>query len=78
MAPAAQTLREAHATACRVWGRDRVLVVRGFGVSHDVLLSPVAHMASDTRGRNYVAHRLGPDGVPSCHGDCRKLAREAQ
>ena len=71
----ALTLSEALAAADRIWGRHRVVSVRirpdgGFDVN---LLQARGLAASDTRGRNYSAHRLDAAGVPDCHEDCRSI-----
>ncbi len=68
------TLNEAMERAGAVWGSDRVISVRqrpDGGV--DVALHPGHTRASDTRGRNYSAHRLDANGHPCCHDDCEQL-----
>jgi len=66
------TANEAYARAVAIWGQRRVSSIRVFPDAIDVNLLP-AGIASDTRDRNYVAHRLDHNGHVTCHDDCKTL-----
>jgi hypothetical protein len=66
------TVNEAYERACFIWGKARVISVRGYGLGADVNLKPTG-AASDTRDRNYSAHRLDGNGHAVCHEDCKQL-----
>lgn len=67
------TMQEAKARATEIWGGNRLVsVIRQLDGRIDVHLLP-AGIASDTRERNYTAHRLDADGHVVCHDDCRSL-----
>ncbi len=77
MLMAAMTISEAMDRANRIWGSGKVTVVRMRpNRGADVEIDPGKHLASDTRGRNYVAHRLDANGHTDCHEDCRILEDE--
>jgi len=66
------TANEALERANRIWGNERVKSVRVYPDSVYVELHP-AGIASDTRGQNYVAHRLDGNGHPTCHDACKRI-----
>jgi hypothetical protein len=77
MLVAAMTISEALERANRIWGAGIVTVVRMRpDRGADVQIKPGRHLASDTRGRNYVAHRLDANGRTACHEDCKTLEDE--
>ena len=73
-----QWWREAIERADKIWGVGRVHTIRlrKWDGGADVELHPVLHRASDTRGRNYVAHTLDGNGHTVCHPDCAQLEME--
>ena len=74
------TINEALERAQAIWGRARVSVVRQHhdGAEVEVQCLP-GHtrasgvLASDTRDRHTVVHRLDANGHAICHDDCREL-----
>jgi hypothetical protein len=68
------TSSEAFERAVAIWGRRRVrsISLHPGGGGADVHLRPTG-IASDTRDRNYSAHRLDGNGHVDCHDDCRRL-----
>jgi hypothetical protein len=69
------TLHELAERARTLWGADRFVAARAreHDGGADITLLQARTLASDTRGRNYTAHRLDKHGTPTCHDDCRTL-----
>lgn len=73
------TVNEAYDRAVRIWGAARVssIIAKGDGGAYISLLPPNPRpMASDTRGRNFIAHSIDANGHTTCHPDCATLEKE--